>query len=669
MRIRLFIKKYAYIIAAVLFAVAVVAGGIIEIKNTEDNVVINEICTSNVRCCEDENGNFPDWVEIYNPTSRDIDLSGYILNDSADLRKEKFVIPEGTVLAPGAFYLFDPKFLISSDGTTVNLLDNRNHYLDRVEVPELKYDTTYGRIGDGTEEWSIKEPPPGYSNTDGAELAPVAAGTVVSSHPSGFYDEEFDLRLTSSELGRTVYYTVDGSDPVKEGVEYTGPIHIYDRSGDENKYCTIPDVSLEYVEGRESVPSFPVDKCTVIKAVSKDRLGRYSEPSIYTYFVGFDNKGAYDNMAVVSLVADPFDLFSDENGIMVLGDKYKQYVADGSPDDYEGDKANFHPRGRRSERDVHIEIFNEDHESVLDKKAGIRIKGLSSRWDVQKSFAVVFRRAYNGFYKESFTIDGTEYDVHSFALDKCGQDVGTKMRDTIMEECMSGTDCATTSRVPCCVFLNGEYWGFYWIADRFDNSFIADKYGVDINDVEYKNVTEFTEGEWNNDDFDRKTLIDCYAANIIIARSRSWPNFNYRVWRTSKDEGTKFGDGKYRPVIFDTNSASMEEADFDLYAKMMESFYPFMDIATNDETFKQELVDRVDSMCANEFEKHKILNRIDELYDRIHDQMLLDRMRYFNCSKEEAQRNFDESVGVLKDFFNKRYDYLQIYKEEFLNGK
>ena len=412
-----------------------------------------------------------------------------------------------------------------------------------------------------------------------------------------------------------------------------------------------------------------MDKCTVVRAVSKDQLGNYTAVRNYTYFVGFGSKKAYDNMPIVSIVADPYDLFSKENGIMVLGDKYDRFVEEGEPEEYWEDTANFIPRGRRSERDTQIEIFDNDRTRTLSTNAGIRIKGMSSRWDLQKSFSVIFRRAYGGSYKESFTIDGTELDLHSIALDKGGQDVGTKMKDTIMEACMQDTDCATTDRVPCCLFINGEYWGFYWLTEKFDNSYIADKYGVDIDKVVYVNINEFEGlGGWNHEDFDRQSLIDCYASNVLISHARDWPNYNFRVWKTSDDEGTKFGDGKYRPVIFDVNSASMELYDYDLLGFMNEYFYPFAN-ASEDEEFRKDVVARIDEMRANEFEDGKILAMIDELYDRIHDQMVLDHMRYTNCSEEESQKYFDDSVNVVREFFRKHGEYLDRFEERYLNGK
>ena len=96
-----FFRKYSHIFFLALFTVAFLTGGAVTFLHSSGNAVINEVCTSNVSCCEDEKGQYPDWIEIYNPTMQNIDLSGFIVNKSTDLKKEKFIIPEGTVLAPG----------------------------------------------------------------------------------------------------------------------------------------------------------------------------------------------------------------------------------------------------------------------------------------------------------------------------------------------------------------------------------------------------------------------------------------------------------------------------------------------------------------------------------------------------------------------------------------
>ena len=48
------------------------------------SVVINEAMSKNFDSISDEDGDAPDWIEIYNPTDNDIDLGGYFLSDDAN---------------------------------------------------------------------------------------------------------------------------------------------------------------------------------------------------------------------------------------------------------------------------------------------------------------------------------------------------------------------------------------------------------------------------------------------------------------------------------------------------------------------------------------------------------------------------------------------------------
>ncbi len=108
---------------------------------------------------------------------------------------------------------------------------------------------------------------------------------LVFSRESGFYDEEFDLEIRSAS--GTVYYTMDGTDPTTDSILYTGPIHIIDASVNENVYSLRTDIStgfyldlLDEFSFRApgyTMPSYPVDKCTIIRAVVYYGNGRYSQ--------------------------------------------------------------------------------------------------------------------------------------------------------------------------------------------------------------------------------------------------------------------------------------------------------------------------------------------------------------------------------------------------------
>ena len=64
----------------------------------------------------------------------------------------------------------------------------------------------------------------------------------VFSIPSGMYNNPFELSL-SSEKGTQIYYSLDGSSPETDGILYTEPITVYDRSGEVSilrlKVCDI----------------------------------------------------------------------------------------------------------------------------------------------------------------------------------------------------------------------------------------------------------------------------------------------------------------------------------------------------------------------------------------------------------------------------------------------
>ena len=67
------------------------------------NPVINEFLASNSGGLEDEDGNTPDWIELYNSTEESIDLAGYTLTDDGE-QLASWTFPS-RVMAPGSFLI------------------------------------------------------------------------------------------------------------------------------------------------------------------------------------------------------------------------------------------------------------------------------------------------------------------------------------------------------------------------------------------------------------------------------------------------------------------------------------------------------------------------------------------------------------------------------------
>ncbi|MBQ8297797.1 MAG: lamin tail domain-containing protein, partial [Ruminococcus sp.] len=131
-----------------------------------EGLVINEVCTSNKSKLQDAAGAYPDWVEIYNSSDKDMVLDGVGLSDGAK-KKFKFTFPEGTTIPAGGYIIvfcddavnqaegeYHAAFKLSATGETVYLTHPMYGEIDSVAVPELNADTSYGRYANGSESFS-----------------------------------------------------------------------------------------------------------------------------------------------------------------------------------------------------------------------------------------------------------------------------------------------------------------------------------------------------------------------------------------------------------------------------------------------------------------------------------------------------------------------------------
>ncbi len=112
----------------------------------------------------------------------------------------------------------------------------------------------------------------------------------IFSLESGYYniEEVKELIITSNN---TVYYTLDSTDPKTSETAkiYIKPIEMYDRSSDENVYskCKHEDDSRTSITLKKKFTpgNYPFDKLTVVKAVSQNEEGEFSDIITKIYVV------------------------------------------------------------------------------------------------------------------------------------------------------------------------------------------------------------------------------------------------------------------------------------------------------------------------------------------------------------------------------------------------
>ena len=144
-------------------------------------LVINEVVSANESSFPVEGLGAPDWLELYNGSDKEIDLTGYTILRT-DTNDKQFEIPSGTI-APGEYLVIcateavaeDCAYLITGfnlpkKGVGLKLKDANGMTVDQFNVPTMAEDISYCRTAEGM---SFCQTP-----TPGSENAGVFAATL-----------------------------------------------------------------------------------------------------------------------------------------------------------------------------------------------------------------------------------------------------------------------------------------------------------------------------------------------------------------------------------------------------------------------------------------------------------------------------------------------------------
>lgn len=483
-----------------------------------------------------------------------------------------------------------------------------------------------------------------------------------------FFSQDVKLVIDFPQ-GAKVYYTTNGSEPNGSSTEYTGPIELTAATGD-----------------------FP--NCLVLKAKAYYADGTKSEVITHTFFAQTGIKERFQTI-VFSITGDPKDLTNQKTGILY------------------GDNA--YQRGSESEREVYVEALNSDGTLIFEQSAGVRPYGGASRGLSIKSMKLFARKEYDKEHGK-FAIDvfGTvgadgevmdEYD--KLVLRNTGNDFQFAfVRDELNQSLAAQagyTDCEAV--VPVAVYLNGSYYGFFYLHESYCDDFFKDKYGG--SEEGHYEVLEGNEKYKNQDDEDEENVaaakefnfmynylaysdltkdwyyeelcafmdvenyLQYYAYNIYI-NNNDWPQNNYKCYRYYAGETQAYGDGetdgRWRFLFHDMDfSMGLYNSDetvavYDNLEHILnpddDRYSPLFANLMQREDCREYFLEEMDRLMTGTLSADNIVNTLDD--------MLADReqeMVYFFEHLEERKET-DSSIWIWYDHYLERTDNIRRFANE-----
>lgn len=570
------------------------------------DVVINEVMSSNGLTIADEDGDFEDWIELWNSGDTAVDLSGYGLSDDLE-RPMRWVFPDGVVIGPDEYLLVWPSgkdrrdpnselhtnFGISSAGEPVLLTAPNGTRVDELPNVQIPRDISYGRgYPDIYNFYYFSNPTPGATNDTTGYLGILSSPTF--SVVPGFYSDEVTVAISykGPESGVELYYSLDGTRDHTQAEPYTEPITFASRAGEPNGISMIP-TNPPQVPGymRWEEPIGEVMKANTLTAIPYKEGYLTLEPRSGTYFVGPEWMGRFD-INVISIVTDPEHLFGHETGIYVPGKIHEE-------NDFTGENgdpyANYFQRGANWERPISFEYFDSSSwESLTHGHLFMRIHGGSTRAYPQKSLRLYDRGSLHGGNGLSYPFfqERPYQDFSRLILRNSGQDwfhfSNTMLLDAFLHRLLRNMDFEYQAYEPSVLFLNGEYWGIHNIRERIDKYFIAQQYGVDTDQIDiltgnaevdegsnehYLDMLDFMRANDLNDPenyakvqemMDVDNYMDYIIAQTFIA-NWDWPGNNIDFWRLQTDyhpDKPKGHDGRWRWILYDLDFAFIVYEDY-----------------------------------------------------------------------------------------------------------
>lgn len=488
-------------------------------------------------------------------------------------------------------------------------------------------------------------------------LTQVALGQVVHVTPaSGEQLMPFDVVLSCPECD-AIFYTLDGSTPNPSSAQYTEPLESSKLHERPPALALVPSTAVPNVSGSATYDMWaPPGKVPMAIALSVRgyKKGKPVTPLRHaTWFLSPQDL----LLPTFSLFMQPDALLNPDTGIYVPGVHNEPGNTIWS--------GNFQQSGRKWERGAHLQFFS-GKEQQLEQRIGVRIHGTKVAAAPQKSLRLYARKSYGAAtFDYPFFGDSSAYK-RLLLRSPYSAHFSTVITDAVAHELCRPLNLDIMQYQPTSAFVNGEYFGLYFLRERVDKHYLSQNFGVHKDSVLIQNSKDFAVFDSLLSQVETLDLSDgsSYAhvagqvdiANFIdylIAEvyftNDDWlyNNNNITVWKPTQG-------GKWRFVLIDMDAGCHrpEQNMFDrlryaktsmvsrLYAKLLENPY-----------FREKLEQRYDMVLGRYLTSERVEHVMDSIANELQPSMDRQIQRWWHPGSRDT---WSKARGNLRTFARTR---------------
>ena len=595
----------------------------------ESDLIINEVMNSNYKYLAQHGGRYYDWIELYNNGSSTINLEDYCLTTNinsvcmyklpkAELKKGEYYI----IMASGDENLSNKKYKHAPFKIGVNdgiYITKENSVIDSMYIANIPKGYSMGKSGNyGL--YYFSKPTPKEKNSGGTEAVSYLPSADVKS---GIFDKSKGFKVTINGYGN-IYYTLDGSKPTTSSKKYSSPLTI--------------------------------KKTTVLRIMAKEPGKLSSGVETYSYIVNENH-----TLPVISLAMNK----SDFNNV------------------------NYHTSLNSNVIEpVNVELIEKDG-SGFQIDAGLKLFGGSTRYYRKKSYEIKFKMQYGDGtlnYPVFDTVDSSVYNslvLRTGSQDEFASDYDERIiiKDIVATSLVKQyTSVDVQAYKPVVMYVNGDYWGLYFIREKVDETFVSNHYNVattksdtDILRIDgevksgsskkYRTMMNFINNnslsDKNNykkikEQIDIENFCDFWIAEI-------WAN-NYDIVNTRYFSNPNIDNGKWKWIFYDLDSGyyNVTGYGFNYYTRPQGVGYGNFSTALlrnmmKSSEFKKTFLERLSYNLKNTWSTKNFNAEIDRVLKEVGTNEIKRNLSRWNNMSYDT---FENHVKKVKAFAKARNEYI-----------